>query len=411
MIAGKPMIQYVYEQAAKAKCAGTVIVATDDERIRRAVEAFGGKAVMTSADCASGTDRVAEAARGLQAEIVVNVQGDEPLLVPEMVDQAVAPLLEDPALEMATLATPIQDEKEKLDPAVVKVVVDQQGYALYFSRAAIPHVRESREEASPASRHLGLYAFRRDFLLRFAELPQTPLELTEKLEQLRALEHGHRIRVVITEGRSLGVDTPEDLERVRELLEPRTKANGPGERLPGPWRVGFAVGLHTEPRDGELAHTALGERLARFKYGDHREEADPIAKQLVDFAREVPDYQGIELILHVPSEGRRRGWEPARELATRFARALRVRCHPGLIAKSRATQPQKDLVQLEEKRRNVAGAFRLRRPEFVKDKRILLLDDLYDSGATLEEIYRLLIAAGAREVTLLTVTRTSHTHH
>jgi predicted amidophosphoribosyltransferase len=186
--------------------------------------------------------------------------------------------------------------------------------------------------------------------------------------------------------------------------------NSQPQPLPGPWKIGFALDFHSHVEAEEPVHTALGDRLARFKYGSHREEADPIARRLLDFLQATPHYQGVDLILHVPSEGRLRGWEPARELATRLGRRLRVKCFPGLIAKSRPSRPQKELLSREEKRANVAGAFRLRRPEFVRNKCVLVLDDLYDSGETLEEIYRLLKQAGAKEVSVLTVTRTSHSH-
>jgi 3-deoxy-manno-octulosonate cytidylyltransferase (CMP-KDO synthetase) len=222
------MIQHVYERARRARV-DRVLVATDDERILSAVAAFGGDAVMTSAEHRSGTDRVAEVAATLDAEIVVNVQGDEPLLDPRHVDAAVAPLLADPTLPIATLATPIRTVAELLDPAVVKVVVDLKRDALYFSRSPIPFVRlgASADGAAAAAaavtrgcaeRHIGVYVYRREALLRLAQLPPAPLEEAEALEQLRALQHGLRIRVVRVDAPPApAVDTPEDLERVRAL--------------------------------------------------------------------------------------------------------------------------------------------------------------------------------------------------
>lgn len=222
---GKPMIRWVYERTAL--CAGIhrVIVATDDERIFRAVRAFGGEAEMTREDHPTGTDRLAEVAGRIETDLVVNVQGDEPLVDPRMLDLAVAPLREDPSIPMGTLKTPIATVEEYLNPNVVKVVTDLRGFALYFSRAPIPHPRDAGDDLPAflarggAFKHIGLYVYRRDFLLAYPRLPATPLEETEKLEQLRALEHGHRIRVVPTGLASQGVDTPEDLERVRALME------------------------------------------------------------------------------------------------------------------------------------------------------------------------------------------------
>lgn len=213
-ICGKPMIVHVLERAREARGIERVLVATDSERIAAAVRAAGGEAVMTGADCASGTDRCAEAARGLEgAEVVINVQGDEPLLDPLAIERLLE-AFEAPEVRMATLARPLEPE-ERENPHVVKVVRDLRGDALYFSRASIPHPR--REGVDPLA-HVGIYGYRRDFLEHFASLPPTPLERTEGLEQLRALEHGHRIRVLVTSYRSIGVDTPEDLERVRALV-------------------------------------------------------------------------------------------------------------------------------------------------------------------------------------------------
>jgi len=222
-IDGRPVIQHVYLRTARARRISRTIVATDDRRIFDAVERFGGEAVMTSPDHPSGTDRIAEVAAGLDAEIIVNVQGDEALIDPRMIDQAVEPLLDNAAIPMATAATRISDLEELHDPNVVKVVVDQGGLALYFSRHPVPYIRDVRaDEDLPAHHrflhHIGLYVYRRDFLLRFAELAPTPLEQVEKLEQLRALENGYRIAVTETPLTSPGVDTPEDLERVRRIV-------------------------------------------------------------------------------------------------------------------------------------------------------------------------------------------------
>ena len=229
-IQGKPMIQHVYERASRATCIDRLLVATDDERIAAAVTAFGGEVVMTSTAHPSGTDRLAEVARAIEAEVVVNVQGDEPLLDPLAIETAVAALRRDPAVAIATLSLPLTDPEEMLSPGVVKVVVDEASDALYFSRSPIPFVRTAnataRERAQAAVRlglarkHIGLYVYRREALLRFAALPASPLEEAEGLEQLRALHHGMRIRVAPLAASTGGVavDTPEDLERVRALL-------------------------------------------------------------------------------------------------------------------------------------------------------------------------------------------------
>jgi 3-deoxy-manno-octulosonate cytidylyltransferase (CMP-KDO synthetase) len=215
-IAGRPMVEHVYRRAAAASGVDAVIVATDDARVRDAVEAFGGRAWMTRVDHASGSDRLAEVAARLTCDLVVNVQGDEPLLVPEAVTEAIAPLEADSSIRMGTLCRRIEDPAEFIDPNVVKVVTDAEGFALYFSRAPIPFSRETAgADHGAARKHIGLYVYRRDFLLEFARLRPTPLERTESLEQLRALEHGVRIRTVETTYDSVGVDTPADLERVR----------------------------------------------------------------------------------------------------------------------------------------------------------------------------------------------------
>jgi 3-deoxy-manno-octulosonate cytidylyltransferase (CMP-KDO synthetase) len=225
-IAGKPMIQHVVERTARARCVNDVLVATDDERIVAAVQQFGGKALMTPADLKSGTDRVAFAARSLTgAEIIVNVQGDEPLIAPAMIDQAVEPLQQNESILAGTLVKEISTDEELNNPGVVKAILDRNGYCLYFSRSIIPFVRDvgQRDWRTHHTfyKHIGLYVFRRELLLRYATLPQTPLERAEKLEQLRLLEHGYPIKATITEEDSIPVDTPADLDKVRAIVENR----------------------------------------------------------------------------------------------------------------------------------------------------------------------------------------------
>ena len=232
-IAGKPMIEHVYRRVTAASRVHAVLVATDDERIAQAVRAFGGAALMTRAGHVSGTDRIAEAVSGLPCRAVVNVQGDEPLIEPETIDAAIAPLLADASVEMSTLSRPFKSLEEFNSPHVVKVVTNLAGDALYFSRAPIP--ASGLSVASPsalratgdklaasvpsiARAHVGLYVYRRETLLKLAAAPPAPLELEESLEQLRALAHGIRIRVVETRHAAAGVDTPEDLERVRQTM-------------------------------------------------------------------------------------------------------------------------------------------------------------------------------------------------
>ncbi len=224
-IGGKPMIQHVYERTCRASLVTRVIVATDDPRIADVVARIGGEVIMTSASHETGTDRLAEVALGLDSDLVVNVQGDEPLIDPAMIDQAIEPFLADPELRMGTLKTRILCLHDFLSPNVVKVVTDVNGYALYFSRSPLPFFRDKWQDLKDDSfacgkmlcyKHVGLYVYRRDYLLQFAALPPTFLEISEKLEQLRAVEHGVRIRVVETEFSSIGVDTPEDLNKAQE---------------------------------------------------------------------------------------------------------------------------------------------------------------------------------------------------
>lgn len=221
-LAGRPLIEHVYRRVTECRAVGSVIIATDDERIRRAVEGFGGRVQMTNAAHVSGTDRVAEVARALDCELVVNVQGDEPLIEPEMIEEALAPFA-DPALQVGTLRRRIDDRADFANPNVTKVVVDREGYALYFSRTPIPHHRDSGAPLE-AWKHVGLYVYRRKFLLEFARMAPTPLERLEALEQLRALEHGIRMAVVETRHATIGVDTPEDLERVRRVVNAAARA-------------------------------------------------------------------------------------------------------------------------------------------------------------------------------------------
>lgn len=222
---GLPMIQHVCHQVSKAQTVDRVIVATDDQRILDVVKSFGGVAMMTCADHPTGTDRLAEVAERLDAELIVNVQGDEPLINPRMIDQAVQPLLDNPKLKMGTLAGRIDQIEDFYSPNVVKVVKDSRGLALYFSRAPIPWPRDlTRDELAESLdsvvlyRHIGLYVYRRDFLLEYPQMEKTPLEALENLEQLRALEAGIKLHVAETEFSCHGVDTPEDLERVSHLM-------------------------------------------------------------------------------------------------------------------------------------------------------------------------------------------------
>ena len=233
-LAGKLLIAHTLEQAAKAQTVSRVIVATDDVRIFSAIREIGAEVVMTSLEHTSGSDRIAEAASQLPVDtIVVNVQADEPMISPATIDLAVNALIGDRSVDIATTCEPIDNVDDLLDPNVVKVITDPLGFAIYFSRSPIPFLREAASLAgglaaaidqkpellSHFRKHTGLYVYRRDFLLRFTEMPSTGLELAEMLEQLRALENGARIKVVETEARSIGVDTADDLERVRRLIE------------------------------------------------------------------------------------------------------------------------------------------------------------------------------------------------
>jgi 3-deoxy-manno-octulosonate cytidylyltransferase (CMP-KDO synthetase) len=219
-LAGRPMIVRVLERVQVTPGLHSVLVATDDSRVYDAVTAHGGTCVMTRSDHQSGTDRLAEVAESLTCDLVVNIQGDEPLIEPAMITAALSPFTSDPSIEMSTLCRRFEHEDEFTSPNVVKAVVSQDGFALYFSRAPVPYHRATANAGQPshAFKHIGLYVYRRTTLVRLASLPPSPLERTESLEQLRALEHGIRIRAVETRLDSIGVDTDADVVRVRALL-------------------------------------------------------------------------------------------------------------------------------------------------------------------------------------------------
>ena len=222
MIAGKPMIQHVYERACQAQLPNEVVVATDNELVEKAVLDFGGKAVMTSPDHPSGTDRLAEVALMYpDVDVIVNVQGDEPMIPPEVIDRLAEAFNGDADLNMATMKV-VMDEDDYENSAAVKVVTDQQGYALYFSRSLMPYPR-NKPEGFKVFKHVGIYAYRRNFLLKYAALAPTPLEKAESLEQLRALENGYKIKVLESDFQGIGVDTPEDLAAVNALFEKMKK--------------------------------------------------------------------------------------------------------------------------------------------------------------------------------------------
>ena len=229
-IKGKPMIQWVYERTQRSRLISRVVVATDDERIVQVVTAFGGEVAMTSLSHKTGTDRIAEVVRQLDCDIVVNVQGDEPLIQPEMIDQAIQPLVDDVSIPMGTLCKKIERHDEAFDTNVVKVVFDINNFAMYFSRAPIPWDRDhwsgkkrlsEMALAGAMYKHIGLYVYRREFLLAYTSLPQTSHEALEKLEQLRALDNGHKIKVVVTSYESFGVDIPDDLSKILKHIEER----------------------------------------------------------------------------------------------------------------------------------------------------------------------------------------------
>ena len=224
VIGGRPMIQHVVERVRQSKTVSRVVVATDDERIRSAVQGFGGEAVITRSDHRCGTDRVAEVSAHIPAEIYVNVQGDEPLISPDTIDVVVTAMLDDPAVQIATPCIEIAEPKDVMDPNIVKVVLDFDGNALYFSRAPIPWVRDAASGIAVSHwKHLGLYAFRHSALVEYPTLPPGQLEPIEQLEQLRWIENGFRIRVVETVHDAVSVDVPADAERVEKLLREGTR--------------------------------------------------------------------------------------------------------------------------------------------------------------------------------------------
>jgi len=223
-ILGKPMIQHVWERASRAKTLEKVIIATDDERILKKAKEFGAEAILTSLSLSSGTERAAEAAKDLEVDIVANVQGDEPLIEPQAIDEAIKSLINNPKIPMATLAYRMIKKKEIEDPNVVKVVFDKDNFALYFSRAPIPFSRlRAPDSGLRTYKHLGLYIYRKEFLAKLIQLEPSPLEKIEGLEQLRVLENGYKIKVVETKYDSVGVDTPGDLEKVKAMIEGERK--------------------------------------------------------------------------------------------------------------------------------------------------------------------------------------------
>lgn len=216
-IAGKPLLKLVYERALESRLKDGIIIATDDVRIAEAASSFGAEAVMTSSTCKSGTDRVCEAVRGREGDIIINLQGDEPFVRPDMIDLLFS-IMENEGLEMVTLCSPIEDDREYNDPNTVKVVLDKKGFALYFSRAPIPYLRSGNSRFL-LYRHIGMYGFSRDLLERFVSMQKSKLEEAESLEQLRALENCVRIRVLTTHYNGFGIDTMADLERARLALD------------------------------------------------------------------------------------------------------------------------------------------------------------------------------------------------
>ncbi|MFH1381175.1 MAG: 3-deoxy-manno-octulosonate cytidylyltransferase [Candidatus Omnitrophota bacterium] len=215
---GKPLIQHVWERAKESHVLEDLIVATDSEEVIRVVKSFGGKAVFTSKDQPSGTDRIAEVVNPIDAEVIINIQGDEPLIHYTMIDGIASALLEDKSVPMATVIRRITDKYELSNPNVVKVVVDKDGFALYFSRSQIPYIRGRENETAYSYKHIGIYAYTKDFLFTYTNLPKSNLEDAEKLEQLRVLENGYKIKTIETDFDTIGVDTPEDLMKVEERL-------------------------------------------------------------------------------------------------------------------------------------------------------------------------------------------------
>ncbi|MFA5199835.1 MAG: 3-deoxy-manno-octulosonate cytidylyltransferase [Candidatus Omnitrophota bacterium] len=223
-IMGKPMLQHVWERAKQSRMLDDLIIACDDEIILKAANKFGAKVIMTSREHSCGTDRISEVVNPLDVKVVINIQGDEPLIHPMMIDSIARALLEDPSVNMATISKKIDDSIQVFDPNVVKVVVDKNNFALYFSRAPIPFLSPNAEiEQVIYYKHIGLYGYTKDFLFTYKNLPASSLEKTEKLEQLRVLSEGFKIKVIETTFETVGVDTPEDLEKVKERLQKGTK--------------------------------------------------------------------------------------------------------------------------------------------------------------------------------------------
>ena len=218
-LCGKPVIQHVYERAKKAKTLDDLIIAADDDRILEAVEAFNGKAIFTSKSHSTGTDRLTEVVNEMDVSIVVNIQGDEPLINPLVIDDLVRTMQDDPEIVMATVVKKSYSEEEFRNPHVVKVILDQKNFALYFSRSPIPTLLHPSPQGGYFYKHIGLYAYNKDFLFTFKKLPSSYLEIHERLEQLRALECGYRIKVIETAFETVGIDTPEDLQLAKVLLE------------------------------------------------------------------------------------------------------------------------------------------------------------------------------------------------
>lgn len=232
-INGKPLIQYVYESVSKSKLIGDIIVATDNQKVVDAVELFGGKAILTPSEMKSGSDRIAYVARNLEnAEIIVNVQGDEPLISNEVIDNTTNLLLEDQTVLVATPIKRITDSQDLINPNVVKVVVDKFANAIYFSRSMIPYCRDAKGldewiiKSNMYFKHIGIYVFRRDFLIKFSDMEESKLEKVEKLEQLRIIENGYKIKTIITDYENFSVDTMEDFEKIKELLTREKRSYG-----------------------------------------------------------------------------------------------------------------------------------------------------------------------------------------
>ena len=221
-LCGKPVIQHTWENAKKSKSLGDLIIATDDKRIYNVCKGFGAKAIYTSKAHKSGSDRLTEVVSDIDARIVVNIQADEPFIHPSMIDDVVSPVLKDKDTQMATLCHKIRNEHEVLNPNIVKVVFDRKGFALYFSRSVIPYksrATSNEQRTTNHYKHIGLYAYTKDFLFTFKSLPQSPLEKVEKLEQLRVIENGYKIKVIETRHDTVGIDTPEDLVKATELIK------------------------------------------------------------------------------------------------------------------------------------------------------------------------------------------------